>query len=113
MCSDIVTWDHLVVNIVADKAMGMPWALLPLLIESRMRCTARSGAAADHNSRTMSNILELNCWVIGDDPRHVILVEVPSSKTVGYLKKAIKNEIEHSFDNFDAKSLDLWKVSNH
>jgi hypothetical protein len=38
-------------------------------------------ALPDHNLRTMLNILELNCWVIGDNPRHVIPVEVPSSKT--------------------------------
>jgi hypothetical protein len=67
-----------------------------VLIESRMRCTARL-AAADHNSRTMSNILELNCWVIGDDPRHVIPIKIASSETVGTLKKAIKDEIKHSF----------------
>jgi len=30
------------------------------------------------------------------------------------LKKAIKDdEIKHSFADFDAKFLDLWKVSNH
>jgi len=61
----------------------------------------------------MSNILELNCWVIGDDPRHVIPIKIASSETVGTLKKAIKDEIKHSFADFDAKSLDLWKVSNH
>jgi hypothetical protein len=78
-------------------------------------CCALLAISCDHNLRTMSNMLELNCWVIGDDPGRVILVEVPSSKTVGYLKKEIKNEIEHSFPDFkfDAKSLDLWKVSNH
>ena len=61
----------------------------------------------------MSNILQLNCWVIRDDPRHVIPVEIASSKTVGYLKEAIKEKIQYSFADFDAKSLDLWKVSNH
>jgi hypothetical protein len=59
----------------------------------------------------MSNILELNCWVLGDDARSVFPVEVANSKTVGTLKKAIKDEMEHSFDNLDAKSLVLWKVS--
>jgi Crinkler effector protein N-terminal domain len=65
----------------------------------------------------MSNILQLNCWVIRDDPRHqwhVIPVEIASSKTVSYIKEAIKEKIKHcSFADFDAKSLDLWKVSNH
>jgi hypothetical protein len=31
----------------------------------------------------MSNILELNCWVIGDEPHNIFPVEVASSKTVG------------------------------
>jgi len=59
----------------------------------------------------MSNILEINCWVLGDDPSSVFPVEVASSKTVGTLKKAIKDEMEHSFDDLDAKSLYLWNVS--
>jgi hypothetical protein len=52
----------------------------------------------------MYNILEFNCWALGDDPRGVLLVEVASSKMVaiGALKKAIEEEMEHSFD---AKSL--------
>jgi hypothetical protein len=61
----------------------------------------------------MSNILELNCWILGDDPRRVFPVEVESSKTVGTLKKAIKDEVKHSFGDLYAKSLDLWKVSKH
>jgi hypothetical protein len=46
----------------------------------------------------MSNILEINCWVLGDDLNGVFPVEVASSKTVGTLKKAIKEEtrMEHS-----------------
>ena len=59
----------------------------------------------------MSNILELNCWVIGDDPDSVFPVEVASSKTVGYLRKAIMPEMENSCDDLVAKSLRLWKVS--
>ena len=103
--------------------MGMPWALLGHCCRwsraSWMLCTTRSAATCcGHFLRTMSNILELNCWVIGDNPRHVIPVEVPSSKTIGYLKKEIKNEIEHSFADlrFDAKSLDLeseWSLITH
>ena len=61
----------------------------------------------------MSNIhiLELNCWVIGDEPHSIFPVEVASSKTVGYMRKAILPEMESSCDDLVAKSLMLWKVS--
>ena len=59
----------------------------------------------------MSNILELNCWVLGDDPRSVFPVEVASSKTVGYMREAILPKMENSCSDLVAKSLVLWKVS--
>jgi hypothetical protein len=49
----------------------------------------------------MSNILELNCWVLGDDPCRIFPVEVASSKTVGYLKKAIKDEKKHVLNDLE------------
>ena len=55
----------------------------------------------------MSNILKLNCWVLGDDPHHIFPVKVASSKMVIYLKKAIKDEKKHVFNDLDADSLDL------
>ena len=61
----------------------------------------------------MSNILELNCWVLGDAPRRVFPVKIASSETVGYLKEAIKEKMKPVFDDITANSLDLWKVSNH
>jgi hypothetical protein len=60
----------------------------------------------------MSNILELNCWVIGDEPHSIFPVEVANTKTVGYMKKAILPEMEKSCDDLVAKSLMLWKVSS-
>jgi hypothetical protein len=70
----------------------------------------------DHNHEkilfVMSNILELNCWVLGDDPRRVFSVEIVISKTVSALKKLIKDEKKHTFDGIDADLLDLWKVSD-
>jgi hypothetical protein len=42
----------------------------------------------------MSNILELNCWVIGDEPHSVFPVKIASSETVGYMRKAILPEME-------------------
>jgi len=50
----------------------------------------------------MSNILELNCWVLGDDTQGVFPVKIASSETVGTLKEAIKDKITHSFDDLDA-----------
>jgi hypothetical protein len=60
----------------------------------------------------MSNTLELNCWVLGDDPSRVFAVEIASSKTVSFLKETIKDKKKRVFDDIDADSLNLWKVSN-
>jgi hypothetical protein len=70
--------------------------------------TARS---ATYSYELMSNILELNCWVLGDDPHCVFPVKIASSEMVGYLRKAIMPEMENSSDDLVAKSLVLWKVS--
>ena len=59
----------------------------------------------------MSNILELNCWVIGDEPHNVFPVKIASSETVGYMREAILPKMENSCSDFVAKSLMLWKVS--
>ena len=59
----------------------------------------------------MSNILELNCWVIGDEPLSIFPVKIASSETVGYMRKAILPEMENSCSDLVAKSLVLWKVS--
>jgi hypothetical protein len=61
----------------------------------------------------MSTVLELNCWILGHDPRRVFSVEAPSSKTVSHLKDAIKNKKKPVLDGITADSLDLWMVSNH
>jgi hypothetical protein len=61
----------------------------------------------------MSNMLNLNCWVLGDDPQRVFSVKVAKSETVGALKEAIKESpsSKGDFNDIDAKYLDLWKVS--
>jgi hypothetical protein len=56
----------------------------------------------------MSNILELNCWVLGDDPRRVFSVKIATSETISYLKKGIKDEIKHSFDDRYHKRVDTF-----
>ena len=60
----------------------------------------------------MSTVLELNCWILGDEPRRVFPVKIASSETVGHLKEAIKDKKKQTFTGIDADLLDLWKVSN-
>ena len=56
-------------------------------------------------------MLELNCLVLGDTEQHIFTVETEPTKTVGTLKKLIKEENKHAFQHIDAKTLVLWKVS--
>jgi hypothetical protein len=56
-------------------------------------------------------ILELNCFVHGDDPHHVFPIKIARTDTVGTLKEAIKDKNPESFHDVDARSLHLWKVS--
>jgi hypothetical protein len=56
-------------------------------------------------------ILELNCFVQGDDPNEVFSVEIANNKPVSALRDAIKEKNPASFHNVDARSLHLWKVS--
>src|SRR5262245_27583934 len=55
--------------------------------------------------------LELNCLVLGDDPSHVFLVKIADSESIGSLKKAIREEKKHAFQDVDADSLKLFRVS--
>ena len=57
-----------------------------------------------------SQPLELNCWVLGDDPTRIFTVEILETKYVSALKKAIKDEKSNAFQHIDADSLKLWKV---
>lgn len=59
--------------------------------------------------KEMSDILNLNCWVLGNDPHGVFPLNVTKFETVGGLKKAIKEEIK---SDAAAHTLNLWKVSN-
>ena len=60
----------------------------------------------------MSNILALNCWVLGDRPNHIFTVEIASAKTVSILRHAIKDEKKPQFDDIPADRLHLWQVSD-
>jgi hypothetical protein len=58
----------------------------------------------------MSDLLNLNCWVVGDNPQRVFFVEIAKTKMIKVLKKAIKNEMKPIFNDITADSLDLWEV---
>jgi hypothetical protein len=60
---------------------------------------------ADHR------LLELNCFVQGDDRNQVFSIEIPNNKPISALKKAIKEEQKPTLDHVTADSLQLWKVS--
>ena len=59
----------------------------------------------------MSGTLDLNCFVLGHGASHIFPIEIAENKTVGALRKAIKDEKEHAFPHIDADTLVLWKVS--
>jgi hypothetical protein len=58
----------------------------------------------------MSDTLELNCWIFGDEQCRIFGVEIQKTKTVDALKKKIKDEYQETFRHIDAFNLQLWKV---
>jgi len=63
------------------------------------------------SSQSLPSPLELHCIVQGDDTDHVFPVTIATTESVGALKKAIKEENKHAFEQVDAKILNLWKAS--
>jgi hypothetical protein len=59
----------------------------------------------------MSNTLEINCLVFGDDHDHIFTIEIADTENIGALKVAIKEEKRNTFQNVDANTLILRKVS--
>jgi hypothetical protein len=59
----------------------------------------------------MSGTLDLNCLVLGHDASHIFPIEIAENKTVGALRKAIKDEKRPAFDHVPADTLLLWQVS--
>jgi hypothetical protein len=57
----------------------------------------------------MTNKIELYCWIIGDEPNNIFLVQIEKNSTVVNLKEAIKTKkvLERPADK-----LVLWKVSH-
>ena len=58
------------------------------------------------------DLINLNCFILGDDINHIFEIQIPSTATVSALKKAIKEEKYHEFDTIDANRLELWQVSD-
>ncbi|KAJ3499972.1 hypothetical protein NLJ89_g9993 [Agrocybe chaxingu] len=58
-----------------------------------------------------TQLLSLNCFILGDDPDRVFTVEIPKNKNVSILKKLIKEEKAPHLDHVAASDLDLWQVS--
>ncbi|KAI6098171.1 hypothetical protein F5141DRAFT_1066990 [Pisolithus sp. B1] len=52
-----------------------------------------------------------DCFVLGDTQDHIFPVKISSSKNIGSLKKAIKDELQHMFCNIDPNQLGLYCVS--
>ena len=76
-----------------------------LSIAHRFHSVPHPGTSLDHP------ILELNCFVHDDDPRHVFPVKIARTESVGTFKKAIKEEEKVALEHVDADALRLWKVS--
>ena len=76
-----------------------------LSIAYRFHSVPHPGTSLDHP------ILELNCFVHDDDPRHVFPVKIVRTESVGTLKRSIRDDNPESFRDVDARSLVLWKVS--
>jgi hypothetical protein len=60
---------------------------------------------------SMSNILEINCLVLGDNLSRLFTVEVPVGKNISALKVSILGANQHTFGHVDAKDLDIFQVS--
>jgi len=61
----------------------------------------------------VESTIQLNCWVEGDDRKHVFPVEIDGTKPVGTLKDVIKEKKKPAFDLVPADTLELLKVRNN
>jgi hypothetical protein len=78
--------------------------------QSRTRCCALLTVNLAAPSQTQF-VLELNCWVRGDDWDHVFPIKIAQTESVGALKELIKEKKQHTFQHMDANTLKLWQVS--
>jgi hypothetical protein len=57
----------------------------------------------------MPDILDVACWILGDDPRSPFVVNIDKSMYVDTLKEAIKAR-KPAFKDMAAGDLRIWKV---
>jgi crinkler effector protein len=58
-----------------------------------------------------TQLLSLNCSVLGDDLKKVFTVKIDEAENVSILKKLIKEEKAPHLDHVAASDLQLWNVS--
>jgi hypothetical protein len=58
-----------------------------------------------------TQLLSLNCFVLGDDLNKAFTVEIEKTKNVSILKDLIKEKKAFLLNHVDASDLDLWNVS--
>ena len=58
-----------------------------------------------------TQLLSLNCFVLGDDLKKVFTVEVEKTKNVSILKDQIKEKKASLLNHVDASDLNLWNIS--
>jgi hypothetical protein len=58
-----------------------------------------------------TQLLSLNCFVLGDDLNKAFTVEIEKTKNVSILQKLIKEEKASLLNHVDASDLVLWNVS--
>ena len=58
-----------------------------------------------------TQLLSLNCFILGDDLDRTFTVEIPKTKNVSILKDLIKKKKAPHLDHVAASDLDLWQVS--
>ena len=58
-----------------------------------------------------TQLLSLNCFVLGDDLKKLFTLKIPKTENVSILKKLIKEEKASRLEHVDASDLQLWNVS--
>ena len=58
-----------------------------------------------------TQLLSLNCFVLGDDLKKVFTLKIPKTENVSILKDLIKEKNSSSLSNVDSKNIDIWNVS--
>jgi hypothetical protein len=59
----------------------------------------------------MSNLMVLNCLVLGDDTSGIFEVELDPTRSISRLREEIKVKKKPAFDHIVADSIILWEVS--